>query len=324
MKNVILIFAVLVITSFPISAVILYYKQVDLGEATEIIIVKQGDSFSSVADRLVKKKIVESRILLKLVARVNGVDKRLVPGRYDFSGSNSIQSVIEKLEKADFLRIKVTVPEGMTLWSVASLLSKKLELDSNVIISLSKDSQFLSDLEIPSLEGYLFPETYHFPWGISARQAVTDMVHLFHSQTDSLWKKEAQSSLSKEDIIKLASIVEAETSLDSERTIVASVYSNRLQRKMKLDADPTVIYGLGGLDRPLWLRDLRKDTPYNTYLHKGLPPTPINSPGLASIQAALNPAKTDYLYFIANEKGGHVFSRSNAEHNAAKRRIRGK
>jgi len=148
------------------------------------------------------------------------------------------------------------------------------------------------------------------------------MVDMFKQMTDTVSFVSDRTDLDKYDIIKLASIIEAETGLIDERRLVSSVYHNRMRRKMKLDADPTVIYGLGGLDRPLYSKDLKRDTPYNTYLHRGLPPTPINSPGLASILAALNPEESEYYYFVAADSGRHLFSRTNAEHNRAKERVK--
>jgi len=205
---------------------------------------------------------------------------------------------------------------------VASILSERLSVDSSAVVSLAADSGLLATLDIPSLEGYLFPETYFFPWGTHALEAVSEMVAMYRTMTDTVWPRELPLGLTRAGVIKLASIIEAETKVDSERVLVASVYSNRLRADIKLDADPTVIYGLGGIDRPLLKKDIEKDSPYNTYLHKGLPPTPINSPGLASIEAALHPQETDYLYFVADNSGGHRFSRTNAEHNRARQEIR--
>ena len=180
----------------------------------------------------------------------------------------------------------------------------------------------MTERELSYLEGYLFPETYYFPWGSSAREAAAIMVKQYRSMTDSLWPEQIVASLTKEEIIILASIVEAETGDGNERELVSSVYHNRLKKKMKLDADPTVIYGLGGLKRSLWLQDLKKRTPYNTYLNRGLPPTPINSPGLAAIKAALYPAESDYYYFVADNGGKHLFSKTNAEHIRNRQRIK--
>ena len=299
-----------------------FYHDVELGERTVTIIIEEGASFQSVADELIAAGVIDSRLVFKYAARWKKVDRKLTPGRYDFTGRNSCRSVLTKLGEADVFRIKVTIPEGAPIWKVAAILASALDIDSSRVVDLASDDDFIQTLDLPCLEGYLFPETYFFPWGTRAEAALTEMVTMHGTMTESIWPQSLPLDLTREEIIKLASIVEAETSVDSERVIVASVYSNRLRIKMKLDADPTVIYGLGGLDRPLYIRDLKKDSPYNTYLHKGLPPTPINSPGLAAIKAAIKPAETEYLYFVADNAGGHRFSRTNAEHNQARREIK--
>ena len=299
-----------------------YVRTIDIGDRIVSVIIKPGDTLGSIAGQLVAEGVVDSRSLLVYPARLMSIDKKLTPGRYDFTGKNSCQSVLAKLKKADFLRIKVTIPEGATVWKVASVIAEKLELDSTTFVSLNNDSAFLAGYDLPVLEGYLFPETYFFAWGISEIDVADEMITMFRRQTDSIWPEAIIGEMSRYDIVKLASIIEAETGLVDERTLVSSVYHNRLNKKMKLDADPTVIYGLGGLDRPLYLKDLKKDTPFNTYMHRGLPRTPINSPGLASLRAALNPAESDFYFFVANDSGRHYFSKTNAEHNRAKERIK--
>ncbi len=300
----------------------LYNRSIDLGDRVVSIIIKPGDTFASVVDELISQGVVTSRVMLTYPARITGVDKRLTPGRYDFTGHNSCRTVLAKLRHASYVLIKITVPEGAPIWKVASIVAHKLDLDSAAIVAGNSDSTLLQSLDLPCLEGYLFPETYVFPWGISETEVIREMVAQFHAETDSIWPDSIDSDLSRYEIITLASIIEAETKLDNERQVVASVYLNRLRKNMRLDADPTVIYGLGGLNRPLYRQDLKKGTPYNTYRHQGLPPTPINSPGLAAITAALHPQETDYLYFVADVTGEHFFSRTNAEHNRAKRRIK--
>lgn len=316
------ILALALVTALVGWAALSYTRTVDLGERTVSIVIKPGDSFGSVVDSIVKRGVVPSKIMLAYPARVYGIDRRLTPGKYDFTGRNSCRSVLRKLRDADFVRIKVTVPEGSTIWKAASILAERLEVDSGRVVNLNHDSTLLARLGVPCLEGYLFPETYFFPWGIGIEEAVGEMVAMFHTSTESAWPDSLPLALSRDEIVTVASIVEAETGREGEHRLVASVYFNRLQKGMKLDADPTVIYGLDGLDRPLNRRDLKKNTQYNTYVKKGLPPTPINSPGLRSIRAALAPEVTDYLYFVADDSGGHQFSRTNAEHNRAKRRIR--
>lgn len=300
----------------------LYVSPVDIGERTFSVIIKRGDSFNSVADKFAGEGVVRWRFLLVGIARWMDLDRQLTPGRYDFSGEISTANILARLYAADYVRVKLTLIEGLPLWTVLATIADQMELDSAKVWGLKDDSLLLSELKLPYFEGYLYPETYIFPWGTSAREIISAMVSLHRERVDSLLWQEAPNGLSRDEVIILASIVEAEALLTKEKPLIASVYQNRLARRMKLDADPTVIYGLGGLDRPLSRRDLRKDTPYNTYLRRGLPPTPINSPSLSAIEAVIHPDSTDYLYFVADGTGGHVFTRSNAEHNRAVREIR--
>lgn len=294
----------------------------DIGNNVVSVIIRSGDTFESVADTLDRHGVVRSKLLLKLVARWMKLDRTLALGRYDFTGRNSLADILHKLDRAEFVRIKLTIYEGAPIWKTASILNAKLEIDSATIMNLNSDSLFLASLNLPYLEGYLFPETYLIPWGASLDDVIREMVSMHHARTDSMQFDRIPNNLSRSQLIVLASIIEAEAFAPEEQPLISSVYHNRLRRRMKLQADPTVIYGLGGLDRPLNKRDLKTDTQYNTYARYGLPPTPINSPGLAAIRAALNPADTDYLYFVADGTGGHVFSRTNAEHNRARDRIR--
>lgn len=299
-----------------------YTSSNDLGSRVVVVKVESGDSFVSVADRLVKQGVVDARWAVVYPARLLKIDRKLLPGNYLFTGSNSARSVLDKFARGDVQLTEVTIPEGMPIWKVASVLHQKLELDSTELIQLAKDRNFLDSIAVPYLEGHLFPETYSFGPGVTLRSVVREMVRMYQAKTDSVWQRPPTNGLNQYQSLILASIIEAETPLASERSRVASVYLNRLRIGMTLDADPTVIYGLGGLDRPLLLKDLDSVTLYNTYRVAGLPPTPINSPGLASIIAALNPDGSDYLYFVADGSGGHIFSRTNEEHNMARRRAR--
>lgn len=304
------------------AAAYLYLSPNDAGDKPVSIIIESGESFQKVGNRLVDAGLVRSRMVLFAAARWRGIDRKLTPGRYDFRGGISCRAVLDKLEKAEFVNIKVTIYEGAPIWAVASILARLMEVDSTEVIRLNDDMIFLQSLQLTTLEGYLFPETYFFPWGAKPAKMLSEMVAMYHQKTDKVWVETIAGGLSRQEIIVLASIVEAEAQLGAEKSTIASVYHNRLRRKMKLDADPTVIYGLGGLERPLNRHDLRKDSPYNTYMRKGLPPTAINSPGLAAIIAALHPAETDFLYFVADGSGGHRFARSNYEHNRNRREIR--
>ncbi|MFZ5979726.1 MAG: endolytic transglycosylase MltG [Candidatus Zixiibacteriota bacterium] len=299
-----------------------YLYPVDIGEQVVTVVIEPGDSFRAVGMELLDKGVVKSKTMLFYPAKLRAIDKKLVPGRYDFTGKNSCRSVLDKLEQGEFIRIRLTVYEGVPIWRVASLLQEKLNLDSAELIALNTDEAFLQKLDLPYLEGYLYPETYFIPWGMKLEKVVEEMVAMFHARTDTVWTDSNYNNLSREEVVVLASIVEAETTLDDEKPLVASVYHNRLKKRMKLDADPTVIYGLGGVKRSLSKKDLRQDSPYNTYRYKGLPPTPINSPDLEAIRAVLHPDSTDYLFFVADGTGGHRFSRTNSEHNRARQEIK--
>jgi len=302
--------------------VLSYYYPVNVGNRVVTVIVEKGDSFRSVARKLEQQGVISSQFLLKLAAVTYGLDRRLTPGRYDFTGRNSCNSVLKKLRKGDFVRIKITIPEGSTIWETSKILADSLELGAEYIVSLNQDTALLNSLQLPCLEGYLFPETYYIPWGSNAEETIRLIVGQFYSMTDTIWPDTIVGDLSKNEVIILASIIEAETNHGNERDLVSSVYHNRLRKGMRLQADPTVIYGLGGLDRPLYKKDLEKKTPYNTYIFKGLPPTPINSAGLEAIEAALHPALSDYYFFVADNYGRHQFSSTNAEHNRARQRIK--
>ncbi|MCX6833924.1 MAG: endolytic transglycosylase MltG [candidate division Zixibacteria bacterium] len=299
-----------------------YTLPVDLGSRTVSVIIKPGDPFSMVADSLAASGVARSAVVMRYAAQWWGVDTKLIPGRYDFTGKNSGRSILDKFERGDIVTIRVTIYEGAQIWKVASILASRMEADSAEIVRLNTNSEFIAELGVPCLEGYLFPETYFFPWGTGTKEMLRSMVAMFHAKTDTLLSGVMLGNLSRGEVVILASIVEAEALLNDEKPLIASVYRNRIRDRMKLDADPTVIYGLGGLNHPLNRRDLEAPTSYNTYLRRGLPPTPIGSPGLAALRAVLYPAETDYFFFVADGTGKHRFSRTNDEHNRTRREIR--
>ncbi len=299
-----------------------YTHAIDLATREITLVVKPGDRFSTIVERLYDQGVVDSRIFLKYPARWMKLDTRLIPGEYRFTGKNSARSVLLRLAKGEGVQVRLTIIEGVPIWKVASQLKEQLGIDSALVIGMAHDSSLVASLGVPSLEGYLYPETYLLAPGTDARTALTAMVKMFFIRTSGIWADTVRCGLSKAKAMVLASIIQAEAKLPAEGPQIASVYLNRLRLGMNLDADPTVIYGLGGLDRALTREDLEQPTPYNTYKIFGLPPTPINSPGMPAIMAALHPESTDYLYFVADGSGGHIFSRTNAEHNEARRRAR--
>ncbi len=299
-----------------------YTRPVELGARVEKIVITKGDDFGSVLSQIQKAGLIRTRRALTIPAQWIGLDRKLTPGRYDFTGTVTLLSIIHKLESADFERVKITVYEGAPIWRVAGAIARPLEVDSMDVFRLLHDKTLIDSLNLPYLEGHLYPSTYIVPWGTPPREVVREMVTTFRRVTDSLFAISDNSGLNRYDLLKLASIVQAETRLEREQPQVSSVYRNRLKLRMRLDADPTVIYGLGGLTRPLMKTDLKIATPYNTYMKYGLPPTPINSPGLPAIRAAVRPDTTKYLYFVADGSGGHRFSKTNEEHNTARREIK--
>lgn len=307
-----------------IGGAIFYWftRPVELGSRVEKIIISKGDDFGTVVSQIEKARLIRARRALTIPAQWIGLDRKLTPGRYDFTGTVTLLSIIHKLESADFERVKITVYEGAPIWRVAGAIARPLEVDSLEVWRQLHDTMLIDSLNLPYLEGHLYPSTYIVPWGTPPAQVIREMVTTFRRATDSLFAVSDNTGLNRYELLKLASIIQSETRLEAEQPKVSSVYRNRLKLRMRLDADPTVIYGLGGLSRPLQRSDLKTETPYNTYLRYGLPPTPINSPGLPAIRAAVRPDTTNYLYFVADGSGGHRFSRTNDEHNRARMEIK--
>ena len=295
----------------------------------ERIIVPKRASLRTVADSLRAHRIIGSttrfmvtaRLLGVLVAEYRGLDRHLRPGRYDFPLGATTRSILSAMVAGRTDDDFFTVPEGYTIEEIAEAAAKKLGMDTAAFLAATRDSALRAKLGIPrsdhTLEGYLFPETYRVVFGASPEQLVAQMVQEFQVQWDTAWDARArQLGFTRNQVLTLASIVEAEARRHSERQVIAGVYYNRLKRRhpMKLEADPTVIYALGRHVNRVLIRDLRIKSPYNTYLHAGLPPGPIDSPGRASILAALWPAHHHYLFFVARPDGTHMFSQTGAEH----------
>lgn len=302
------------------------FEAVDLGSTTHTVIVKSGDNYGVIADSLKAKGVIKSRPLFVWIGKWQKIDRAIRPGRYDFSGKLSLFEVLDKFKKGEIVTITFTIPEGTPIWKVASILDTEVDIDSIWLLNPANTKSLLAKHSLPTLEGYLYPDTYTVPWGTGATDVIDLLLRTYREKTDSLFARYVRESgnLTPDQVMILASIVEAEALRDDEEPTIASVYLNRYKIGMKLDADPTVIYGLGGLDRPLTKNDLDRVTPYNTYRKSGLTPTPINSPGLTAIQAVMRPEKTEYLFFVADGTGRHRFSRTNEEHNRARAEIKRK
>jgi UPF0755 protein len=248
-------------------------------------------------------------------------------GEYELQPSMALVQIIDKLARGDATAVWFTVPEGYTVDQVADTLAQLGMVDRRRFLNLvqSGSARFDQGLKIPrrSLEGYLFPDSYKFKKGVSERTIVAGMLHNFHSKVaEDLGEDVRSSSLPLDKIVTLASLIEREARVPEDRPLIAAVIYNRMKRHMLLQIDASVLYALGHHKERVLLADLKVNSPYNTYKYPGLPPGPICSPGLASIRAALRPARADYLYYVARADGSHIFSTTLAEHNAAVRRAR--
>ncbi len=293
-------------------------------QPVEVIIPKRAPA-KAVAERLHSKGIIRSPELFALKMRILGLDKRVKAGRYRFTIPMSEHEVLRVLTEGRAITLRVTIPEGYTVKDIANLLAKELGIDSEKFMEVCKDSDFLVSLGVPArfAEGFLFPDTYEFTWGVDERVIVKQMIRRFFEVFDDSLKKGMQKQgRSLLEIVILASLVEKEAQVDEERPIIAGVYYNRLKKRMPLQCCATIQYILPKRKENLSYDDLRIDSPYNTYKHYGLPPGPICNPGKASLEAACFPASTKYLYFVSRGDGTHIFSRTAKEHIKAKRRAK--
>jgi len=291
-------------------------------ETPVILIVPRGASLSQIADSLQKKGLIEQTKLFQFWAKTLGHETSLKAGIYDIPKGLNYPQLISYLANTKPVDIRVMLIEGWSTENIIKELSQKLQLEFHLLDSLVNDPGFCLQVGVKAnnLTGYLLPDTYAFPYGISEQQVLHYLVQktiaIFNS--DTVKAVLSSSGYNLHQLTTLASIVEGEAMIDVERPVIASVYWNRLNRGMKLQADPTVQFALKGKPRRLLYKDLKIDSPYNTYRYSGLPPGPINNPGKASILAVLFPERTNYIYFVAKGDGSHVFSRNSSEHARAK------
>lgn len=280
--------------------------------------IPSGISLYQVSDSLHQKGLIKNKRLFQLLGILSGKDQEIRSGLYRIPKEFSSWQVLSYLTTGNNVTIKVTIPEGVTSDKIAGILENKIEIDSATFVRLVNDSAFAKSFGIQThfLEGYLLPETYYFDWKMDERELIRFLVNrtLRLFDLESIRERMAELNMSVNEVLTLASIIEGEALVDSERVIISSVYHNRLRRGWRLQADPTIQYIIPGQPRRLTYRDLEIDSPYNTYKNSGLPPSPINNPGRKSILAALYPAETEYLFFVATGDGGHRFSRTTEEH----------
>lgn len=284
-----------------------------------IVEVPEGATAGEIAAMLEQQKLIPSAFAFKLLIRYGGNGASIRTGHYKISPSQAPLKILEQLVKGETLRRKVTFPEGLTLNQVAEIVGKSGVCPKDEFLKVARTGgQEFGEPFPANLEGYLFPDTYEFPWEASAKEVVKQMTDRFREVSLPLWSAKAPLSL-RESVI-LASLVEGEAQVASERPVIAGVYLNRLAEGMLLQCDATVQYALGKPKAILLHRDLEIPSPYNTYLYPGLPPGPICNPGKAAFEAAVKPKRSEYLFYVRNDvkgDGSHVFTRDYSEHQRA-------
>lgn len=282
------------------------------------LIVSRGQTFASVVDSLDQKGIIRDRGKFIFVARLLGGAQKIQVGKYLFTSGVSNTDIFLTLRSGrGNILIPVVIPEGLRAGRQARIYTQMLGIDSTRFVGLVHDADFARslDLDAASLEGYLLPDTYAFYWQPDEKEILRRMVHAFHDFfSDSLKARAAELNWTVHQAVTMASIVEGEAVLDEERGRISGVYHNRLKKHMRLEADPTIQYILSDGPRRVLYTDLKIDHPYNTYRNFGLPPGPVNNPGRESILAALFPEVHNYLFFVANGKGGHWFTSNFQDH----------
>ena len=313
-------FSVIVWAVLPVSS--------DRDAASVLVDVEPGLTAKQIAALIADAGLVKDADLFLILLRVTGTDKSLQAGHYLLSPGMNAFELIEALQRGRAKTIPVTIPEGFALKQIAARLAREGLVDYDRFMELAQDAALVFGEEVPlnipisSLEGYLFPDTYYFSASQTEEDIIRQMVGRFVEMVSPVVQDRSEDiNLSLHEIVTLASIVEREVMSEHERAIVASVYLNRLAINMPLQADPTVRYVMTEERSRVLYRDLEIDSPYNTYKYNGLPPGPIASPGLASIIAVLEPADTDYLFFVNRGDGTHQFSRTFDEHVRARRQL---
>jgi UPF0755 protein len=294
----------------------------------ERVTIPAGATVRVVAESLAVHGVISSKRWFRLVARIGGYERKLRIGAYELPRGAGALASLRAIASGKAVLLRFTVPEGFTLLEIADAAARDLAIPRAELLDAARDTALLREFTIPtsSFEGFLRPETYLFAPGIGAATLLRTMAQTFRDDWEARWTESAAAQgLDRLAVVTLASIVEGEAVLDDDRPLVAAVYRNRLRLGMPLQADPTVQYAIQlatGKRKPrLYEKDYEFESPYNTYLHSGLPPGPVGAPSRKSIDATLNPAPVPYLYFVAGPDRRHIFSRTYAEHLRAVRRV---
>lgn len=286
------------------------------------VTIPKGASLNEVGITLKNNNIIHNKQSFQLAVKILGYEKDIPAGRFRIEKASTNYAIIDQLVNGKQLTKKVTIREGWTISMIAKELDEKLGIKTHFFEDEARNKNLLDKwgIQAKSFEGYLFPNTYQFNENELPSDIINVMVQEYkRNLSDEMLVQMNQIKMSEQEVLTLASIIEGEAIYDKERAIISGVYHNRLKKGMRLQADPTIQYILEDGPRRLLNRDLKIVSPYNTYLNKGLPPGPINNPGIESIKAALFPTESDYLYFVARGDGYHTFSKTEKQHNKAKR-----
>jgi len=284
----------------------------------KIIDISEGSTVSSVANLLYETEYFSTIdvFAFKLIMKLSFKEDKIYTGRYNLSEIKNIGGLVDLITSNSGTKITLTFIEGWGIEEYASKLHNAIGIDSVKFTKLCQ-SNYIEEFGInaPSCEGYLYPDTYDFLTSYNEKQVFDRMVNQFLNKYNNFIRNKAElMNMSVNEVVALASIIQGEAARNSEMNKISSVYHNRLTKGMKLEADPTIQYIIPGENRRLVFKDLKIDNPYNTYLIRGLPPGPINNPSLSALMASVNPEKSDYIYFVADTEGGHMFSKTLKEH----------
>ena len=305
---------------------IFYSKYYWQGNNEKIFTIEQGKNLDEIITELKKADIISNAFLFKLAVKLSFKENQIISSSYLLKNGMSNSDLISIItDRSANLLVKITIPPGLNLRQIGKLIEKKLSLSKDKFIKEASNDSLISLLglsgQVKNLEGFLYPDTYEVSPAIKEKALVNLLFNQFRKKVfdDSSIQseiEERETTLLK--VVTLASIIDGETQIEEEKPVIAGVYLNRLKKGMRLEADPTVQYALpDGPKSRLLFEDLKINSPYNTYLNKGLPPGPINNPGLSSIKAALNPSEHNYIFFVATGEGGHKFTENYAEHQKA-------
>jgi UPF0755 protein len=302
-----------------LTGILIYFNSPPYMMQDEKILIKEGDTLKSVSAKLKGLNLIKSSRFITLYGRVTA-QTNIKPGKYLIYRGLTATEIIRKIVRGDYLRKKVTIPEGYNIYQIAERLSSNDITDYKDFIFFSSDQGFLRSIGINEslAEGYLFPDTYTLPEASDARNIITIMFRRFKGMANTIDITTMKSfRLNLHQLLTLASMIEKEARKPHERVYISAVFHNRLRRGMKFDCDPTIRYAVKKFKGSITQSDLEFNSPYNTYIRRGFPPTPICSPGLDSIRAALQPARVSFLYFVSRNDGSHYFSSNLREHNRA-------